>query len=303
MTDGGSRGDVHRSPVDASTLVASYYTLSGAPVGHPSRFSFEARVAAAARAGFAGVGLLSDDYAAMRAAGRTDADLRRVLDVHGVKVMEVEFLYNWCLPDPSSAAPARELEATLHAMTDAFAPHHLSCGDLSSPGAEPAADVVAEGFAGVCDRAAEHGTKVALEFLPWTAIPNLRRAWDVVRAAGRPNGGVLIDAWHYFRGGPDEVLLRSLPGSAVVGVQLDDAAATPQGPSMEDTIVRRRLPGEGAFDLTALIRTLDAIGVDAPFSVEVISTEQQARPVLDAARRAHDTTQAVLHQARAAGGC
>lgn len=299
MTDQVSDGDGRGDPDDVPALVASYFTLTGAPVGHPPRFSFEARVAAAADAGFAGVGLLSDDYAAMRAAGRSDADLRRVLDDHGIKVLEVEFLYDWSLPDPSSAAAASELEATLHAMTDAFAPHHLSCGELSSPGAEPSPDVVAERFAGVCDRAAEHGTKVALEFLPWTSIPNLRCAWDVVRAAGRPNGGVLLDAWHYFRGDPDEVLLRSLPGSAVVGIQLDDADATPQGPAMEDTIVRRHLPGEGAFDLRALIRALDAIGVDAPISVEVISTEQQARPVADAARRAHDTTQAVLHRARA----
>jgi sugar phosphate isomerase/epimerase len=71
---------------------------------------------------------------------------------------------------------------------------------------------------------------------------------------------------------------------------------------MEDTILRRRLPGEGAFDLTGLIGTLDAIGVDAPTSVEVISTEQQARPVVEAARRAHDTTRAVLRHARTNSG-
>jgi sugar phosphate isomerase/epimerase len=300
MTDDGNGGDEHRLAVDAPGLVASYYTLSGAPVGQPPRFSFDERVAAAANAGFAGLGLLSDDYSAMRAAGRSDADLRRVLDDHGMQVMEVEFLYDWSLPDPSPTA--RELEATLHAMTDAFAPHHITCGEIGSAGVEPPADVVAERFAGVCDRAAEHGTKVALEFLPWSSIPNLRRAWDVVHAAGRPNGGVLVDAWHYFRGGPDEALLRSLPGSAVVGIQLDDADATRQGPAMEDTILRRRLPGEGGFDLTALIRALDAIGVEAPISVEVISTEQQTRPVNDAARCAHDTTQAVLRRARATSG-
>ncbi len=284
---------------DAPPLVASYYTLSGAPVGQPARFSFEERVAAAAQAGFAGVGLLSDEYTALHAAGRTDADLRGVLDDHGMRVMEVEFLYDWAATDAAAVAAARRLEATLHAMTDVFAPHHLSCGDLSAPGAGEPIDVVAECFAGVCDRAAEHGTKVALEFLPWTAIPDLAHAWEVVRTAGRPNGGILVDAWHYFRGGPDEVLLRSLPGAAVVGVQLDDADAA-EGPLVEDTIIRRRLPGDGSFDLTALIRALDAIGVDVPVSVEVISTEHQARPVADAAGRAHDATQAVLRRARVA---
>src|SRR5437867_3212829 len=47
-------------------LIASYYTLSGAPVGQPARFSFEERVAAAAAAGFAAIGLAVEDYEACR---------------------------------------------------------------------------------------------------------------------------------------------------------------------------------------------------------------------------------------------
>jgi hypothetical protein len=38
--------------------------------------------------------------------------------------------------------------------------------------------------------------------------------------------------------------------------------------------------------------------VQAPIAVEIISTEQQARPLADAAQRAYDTTRAVLTQAR-----
>lgn len=275
-------------------LVASYYTLTGAPVGHPPRFSFEDRVAAAAEAGFAGIGLLSDDYASLRGEGRGDADLRAVLDDHGIRVTEIEFLFGWAGDDPSAV----ELEATLHAMTDAFSPHHLTCGDVGLPGDGPSLDLITERFAGVCDRAAEHGTRVALEFLPWSAIPDLRRAWTIVDGAGRSNGGMLVDAWHYYRGTPDDELLGSLPPSAVVGVQLDDAAAQPEGSAMEDTILRRRLPGAGCFELVSLVRTLDAIGVDVPYSVEIMSTEEQARPVRESAQRAHDATAAVLQHAR-----
>ena len=78
-------------------LIASYYTLSGAPVGRAARFSFAARVAAAADAGFVGVGLAWDDYVAMRAAGASDDELRRVLGEHGVRVLEVEFHFDWAL--------------------------------------------------------------------------------------------------------------------------------------------------------------------------------------------------------------
>ncbi len=136
------------------------------------------------------------------------------------------------------------------------------------------------------------------EFLPWTGVADLGTALDVVHGAGRPNGGVVLDAWHYFRGRPDAAQLRALTAGDVAAVQLDDADAEVVGPLFEDTMFRRRLPGEGTFDLVGLIQTLDAVGVDVPYSVEIMSTVEQAQPVDDAARRAHDATAAVLAAAR-----
>lgn len=278
-------------------LIASYYTLTGTAVGQPPRFSFDDRVGAAAQAGFTGIGLLADDYAALRASGQSDADLLGVLDRHGVRVLEVEFLFDWALEGPRAEA-ARDAEATLHAMVEVFAPHHMNVGDLQSPEDLAPIDVITERFAGVCDRAAEHGTRVALEFLPWTGLGDLATAAQVVHAADRPNGGLLIDAWHYFRGQPDPSSLRALRARDVVSVQLDDADPDIVGPLYEDTMFRRRLPGEGTFDLVGLVQTLDAIGVDVPYSVEIMSTLEQSLPVEEAARRAHDATSTVLTRAR-----
>jgi sugar phosphate isomerase/epimerase len=285
-------------PAREESLTASYYTLSGAPVGQPSRFSFTERVAAAAEAGFAGMGMFVDDYASMRAAGVSDTELRSILDRHGIRVLEIEFLFDWAL-DGERGRRASASEATLLAMADAFGPDHLNVGDLSPPGEGPPTEMVADRFGALCDRAGEHGLRVALEFLPWTAIPDLAAAWDIVRRAARPNGGVLLDAWHYFRGNPDPALLAALPADQVVAVQLDDADPEPVGPMFEDTIFRRRLPGEGAFDLTGLLRTLDRVGVTGAYSVEIMSRDEQARPVREAAARAHDATKSVLTAARA----
>jgi sugar phosphate isomerase/epimerase len=277
-------------------LIASYYTLSGSPVGEPPRFPFAARVEAAARAGFAGMGLLSDDYLALQAAGVSDAALRRVLADHRMRVLEIEFHFDWTA-EGSRGASARTREAALHAMADAFSPHHLNVGDLNPPGEGPSIGVVADRFGAVCDRAAEHGVRVALEFLPWTAIPDLATALEIVERAGRPNGGVLVDAWHFFRGNPDAARLRSTRRDQITAIQLDDADAEPVGPSFEDTMLRRRLPGEGAFDLVGLVRTFDAIGVDVPYSVEILSSEHQRLSVREAARRAFASTSAMLRRA------
>jgi hypothetical protein len=50
-------------------LIASSYTLSGARVFEPPRFSFAERVAAAAKAGFVGIGVAIEDYAQCRERG------------------------------------------------------------------------------------------------------------------------------------------------------------------------------------------------------------------------------------------
>jgi sugar phosphate isomerase/epimerase len=103
----------------------------------------------------------------------------------------------------------------------------------------------------------------------------------------------------FYSGTPDADLLRSLPAEHVVAVQLDDADPDVVGPLFEDTMFRRRLPGEGAFDLTSLIGTLDGIGVAGPYSVEIMSSEEQARPVRDAAVRAYEAARSVLATAHA----
>jgi sugar phosphate isomerase/epimerase len=285
-----------RSPaLGRDDLVASHYTLAGGGIGEPARFSFAERVAAAAAAGFAGIGLQVEDYGACRDGGLSDADLRAILDDHRVRVVELEFVFGWARADERSTW-ARRMEERLYAAADALGARHLNVGDIDPAGDFPPLDAVAERFAAVCDRAAAHGLLVAIEFLPWTDIPDVRTAWEIARRAGRPNGGLLVDAWHYFRGAGNEAALRAVPAGRIVAVQLDDADA-PSGAPYEDTL-RRRLPGEGTFDLVGLVRLLDDIGVDVPVSVEIISPEHAARPLAEAARRAHDTTRAVLARAR-----
>ena len=187
---------------------------------------------------------------------------------------------------------------TLFAMVDAFGPHHLNVGDINPAEEMPPIGVTAERFAAVCERAAQHDVLVALEFLPWSGIPDLATALDVVRRSDSANAGVLIDAWHYFRGNRDDDLLASLIPGDVTCLQLSDGDREPQGEYFEDTMFRRRFPGAGCFDLVALVRALDADGIDVPCSVELMSTEVQTLPLQEAANQAHDTTAAVLAEAR-----
>jgi sugar phosphate isomerase/epimerase len=136
-------------------LVLSHFSLG-------RHVPFDERVAAAAGAGFAALSLYTGDYDRLRGEGWSDADLRAVLDAHGVRVVELEALRGWWSRGPERSAYL-EREAHILAMGDALGPaHHVQAiGPFEGP-----LEAAAEGFAALCDRAAEHGVGVALEFLP-----------------------------------------------------------------------------------------------------------------------------------------
>jgi sugar phosphate isomerase/epimerase len=58
-------------------------------------------------------------------------------------------------------------------------------------------------------------------------------------------------------------------------------------------------PGEGDFDLIRFVRTMDAIGARAPYSVEVLSDDLMALPPEEVGRRLGNAARHVLERARA----
>ncbi len=131
------------------------------------------------------------------------------------------------------------------------------------------------GFADLCDRAAARGIRVALEFLPWTGVPGLADAWALVEAAGRSNGGILLDAWHWQRqpGGPCPDLLATLPPSAVHLLQLCDARPEPGDDAMAEAMAERLVPGDGVVDFEGLAAALLGSGATPLLSPEVFSRD------------------------------
>jgi sugar phosphate isomerase/epimerase len=246
-------------------LVISSFTLG-------TKISFEDRVRAAAAAGFEGIGLRAENYWDAEQTGLDDQDMIAIAHGYGVRILEVEYLTGWGLADGRDE-PQRRKEETVFAMARAFGVRHVNAGLL-----EPLPrEVITSGFAGLCDRAGPDLT-VALEFMPYSGIPDLPAAWQIVQGADRPNSGLLIDAWHWARAGTAIAELDRVPADRIVAVQLSDVQERPMDPLRAESLTHRLPPGDGYGDPIGLIRALRAKGVQPRImAVEVTSDDLISR--------------------------
>jgi sugar phosphate isomerase/epimerase len=258
------------------------------------------RAQAAAQAGFRGVSLFLSDLDQARSEGRSDADIRGMFAHHGLEVAELDPLLSWVegsglASGDGGPAFAGYSERDFLRAADAFGARSINAA-LFATEPVPHEKVVA-GFAGVCDRAREHGLLVHLEFMPFSQVANIDTALSIVEEAGRDNGGLMFDVWHHFRGGgSDESLRRAAP--RVTATQLDDAPAKAEANLVAETLHRRLLPGEGDAGVARLLRILDEAGCTAPLGVEVFQDSLAGRPAVEVAQRLADATRAVVLEAR-----
>ncbi len=253
------------------------------------------RLAAAVAGGFQGIGFFVDEYLRLIAAGWTDESLVAALHDHGLVAPELEALTGWATLGERSPHSIQREEALLH-MADVFGATHMQA---IGPYEGTFADCI-EAYARLCDRAVVHGQdlRVAIEFLPFTNLPNADVAMEVVNGAGRANGGLCVDTWHHERGARDWSMLEAIPAERVINMQFDDGPIVPVNPDyLTDTISYREVPGEGEFDLVRFLQLMKANGVTAPISVEVISLQLQQLPPVEVGRRLGEATRAILDAA------
>lgn len=262
-------------------------------------------VAAASAGGFQAISLWPQLYDGARAQGLSDADIRHMLSDHGLEIAEHDALLSWLpgadLPDGGNdlgSALLRRSADDFFRIAEAVGGRSLNVAQAMPSGL--AVDAAADALVPVCQGAAKVGLQVSLEFLPWSDIPDPATGLAVVEACAQPNLGLMVDAWHVFRGPGEMAALRALPGSCVVGTQLCDAPAEPSTPGPLEALTARLLPGEGAIDLVDLVRALDAIGSRAPMGVEVYSDVLAAQDPVGVGRMAGEAARAILSRARAA---
>jgi sugar phosphate isomerase/epimerase len=277
----------------ADDLVLDHLTLDWQ---HPLRD----RVASAASAGCAGIGLLVNEYVRLCDGGFDIEELADLLDEFDVALVDLEVVRVWPASERAVATRARAERAAWQ-LADRF-----GCRCLQVVGPTRGDDLAstAARFGELCDSAADHGLLVALEGLPFTDVAGEADAMRIIDAADRPNGGLCVDVWHHRRGPmASRTPLHRIPVERIFNVQLNDG---PMVADDEDYVVdclRNRVPpGNGDMDVVGFMSTLLARGVSVPWSIEVCSASGWAQPSTGWVEACATGVRTALAQARARAG-
>lgn len=245
-----------------------------------ARTPFRAQVGAAAKAGFDSISIWPNIWRHAQARdGLSLADMRRMLDDHGLKLTDVDAYRDWAPPPVQEGAfgptrggvPREEFFEVCNALggTTVVAVH------LTDAPRDEARDI--EAFGRLCDDAARHGLRVGLEFVAFGDVPDVATATRIVDGAGRANGGLVVDLWHHVRSTWDDAALARVPPEKIYTVQLSDGPARAPCPLVEEAMYHRQWPGEGAFDVAGFLRRLDSMGARASVGLELYHPDFQTR--------------------------
>ncbi|WP_240334368.1 sugar phosphate isomerase/epimerase family protein [Sphingobium estronivorans] len=278
-------------------LIATCWTTAGnVRADQPDNCSLwplEQRIEAAARAGYTGFGFWLGDLRLWRERGGDYATLRAHLSDAGLTVIELEYLAEW-FADGELRLWSDAARSDLFRAADELGARHVK---VMPPfgGQGRNIDDLAEHYAALCKDAARYGLQMALEMIPFSDLPDLPSALELVMRANAPNGGLLIDIWHVVRSGGRVEDVADVPLPFIKAVELCDADRSMRGPITEDTMRYRHLCGEGEFDLPSFIAAVESTGYAGPYGVEILSDALRALPLEDAARRSYETAAAQFH--------
>ena len=282
-------------------LLATCWTHAGdaAPVAgrQLSPLALRTRAEAVAAAGFTGIGFTINDLEAAKATYGLP-QVKRICDDLGLVHLEVELLENWW----TIGRRRRESDQTRRSLLTAaevLEARQIKIGpdvEVVDGAVPPLADVAhwAGDLRHLAVQAAQIGTRVALEPLPFSNITDFRLAAELVAAADHHAAGLAVDIWHLERGPSTLADLAEIPGDKVFAVELNDAPAPQSTDLFLDTIHHRVPCGSGTFDVKNFIETLQEIGFTGPWGVEILSEAHRQLPLPEALADAHRTTMALF---------
>jgi sugar phosphate isomerase/epimerase len=273
-------------------LLGSYWTLAGGAEPHTDKdyspWDLKDRAEAAARAGFKGMGIWHSDLA-NTLKKRSLKEIKQILDDNGIRHIELEFLMDWFM-DGEKKTESDVMKKFLLEAAEALGARHLKVGEFVRSNCPMPR--MTEAFAALCEDAANHGTRIVYEMMPFSTIDSVAKAVELVEGAGARNGGICFDLWHIAKLKIPYQKVAEVPLKYVLAVEINDGTHDCPWSLHEDTIHHRRFCGEGEFHPREFVTALLAAGYKGPWGIEVLNQDARKWPIDKVTAHAFRTTSA-----------
>ncbi len=255
----------------------------------------EHKIESISKAGFSGIGIWDRGISDYLSRNNNLSDLSRILGYHNLRVIEINYLKDWA----NVRKDRKEgLIYGVQRLCDFGKALHADCITVAAFGKEIIGELAIENFRLVCDEAAKYDLKVALEFLPWQEIATLNYAWKIISSSGVDNGGLLIDTFHFFKGGSQFTDLYNIPVEKIFVVHVNDFAFKNNHYDLiTQTRSHRVFPGQGDFDLIHFLGHLHKRGYVGPVSLEILSDYFNDLSVDEISKIGFDSLRQLIEQA------
>ncbi len=250
---------------------------------------------------YGAIGVDAIEVCEFKLAGLHPGEVARVIGERSMAVGSVQPAVRTLFPSLSQPEPKsprdrmERFQRTIErlALLGDNVPFVTNTGRPPSGNIEELLQVAASEYRRAADFAARHGARIAFEPLNPTimnvesAIWTVEQAIELIERVDRESFGLCLDYWNVWQNADVEAWIRQA-GSRIFVVQVSDWR-TPR--SFQD----RRIPGDGAIPLAALMQATRESGYTGPYSVEIFSGDvpdslwkSDLRGVLESSRRGMD---------------
>jgi len=248
------------------------FALNGATTG-PADLLTDLR--AAAQAGYQGLELRDTKLQQYLESGGSIYALRTQLADAGLEAISINAIERSTLAGGTARADVvRRCRMLCEWAAGLDCPYVIAVPSFRAE-AQPGTDIraaTAEALNDMGEIGHRHGVRIGFEFLGFRdcSVNTLELARDIVETLKHPSVGLVLDAFHFHIGGSTWGMLEGLDPERLFIVHLDDAE---DHPPSQLTDANRLLPGDGVIPLRDLVRRLDTLGYDGPYSIELFRPE------------------------------
>lgn len=238
------------------------------------------QIRVAAEAGYSGIELWHDKIDEFLQSGGQLLDIRKALDDHGLEVPTTIYLGEWFdTTGENHTIAIRECRCRLE-QSAALGATHVIAGP---PRGKADYDLGAHHYRELLEIGAEYGVRPSMEFLGFVdQLNTIEDALEIVGKANHPDGTIVIDPFHIYRGGGDVESLNKLTANQIAVAHFMDTIDTVPREQQHDQ--HRVMPGDGCFSLDRYVGLLRQIGYNRFLSLELFREDFWQQDPLDVAR-------------------